>query len=189
MSLPLLQDSAFKDEEAIHIAYLLCSHRRQDEFLASLSSLHLFAETALKSEPAYYHIHVIADDVVRPPEGALDSALGLSASLYIKASHFPPVQSFLHILAGLKDVHAQKYAPPRRLSIPWVMLQVGTEEMAVLKPHSNFRLTLHQEHPGVPELFAPCAMQVLYLHEREDFKDVHQASIAMQLPHAQAQLR
>ena len=33
--------------------------------MASIKSLHLFAEAALQNEPpAYYHIHIIANDIV-----------------------------------------------------------------------------------------------------------------------------
>lgn len=60
-----LQDKTFRNEEAIHIVYILCWICRQDELMASIKSLHLFAEAALQNEPpAPYHIHIIAKDIV-----------------------------------------------------------------------------------------------------------------------------
>ena len=55
-------------------------------------------------------------------------------------------------------------------------LQNGTEEIGGLQPRSNFRLTFHEMVMEAPELFGPCAMQTLYIHESAGFKDIHQAS-------------
>ena len=60
-----MQAAEFQNGEAIHIVYILCWNRREDEFLASLKSLHLFAKTALKEEPGYYHVHIISNEGVR----------------------------------------------------------------------------------------------------------------------------
>lgn len=54
-------------------------------------------------------------------------------------------------------------------------LQTAPEEVSSLKPYQNFRLTLHGLHGNVPEMFAACAMQDLYIHEREDFRHIDQA--------------
>ena len=55
-------------------------------------------------------------------------------------------------------------------------LQNGTEEVDGLQPQSNFRLTFHKMFMEAPELFGPCAMQNLYIHESAEFKDIDQAS-------------
>ena len=60
-----MQAADFKNEQAIHIVYIVCQSHREDEFLVSLKSLHLFAETTLKDEPGYYHVHIITNKGVR----------------------------------------------------------------------------------------------------------------------------
>ena len=57
-----MQAADFRNAEAMHIVYVLCWNRREDEFLTSLKSLHLFAEISLKEEPGYYHVHVITNE-------------------------------------------------------------------------------------------------------------------------------
>ena len=55
-------------------------------------------------------------------------------------------------------------------------LQDGTEEVGGLQPRSNFRLTFHKMVMDAPELFGPCAMQTLYIHESAEFNNIDQAS-------------
>ncbi|MCJ1360808.1 MAG: Glucoside xylosyltransferase 2 [Icmadophila ericetorum] len=111
-----VQKEDFRDEEAMHIVYIMCGEERSHEFMASLKSLHLFAKVALNADQNYYHIHVITADTN------------------------------------------------------------GTEEVGGLQPRSNFRLTFHKMVMEAPELFGPCAMQNLYIHESAEFKDIDQAS-------------
>lgn len=59
-----VQKEDFREEEAIHIVYVMCGDERSDEFMASLKSLHLFAKAALNEDLNYYHIHVITADTV-----------------------------------------------------------------------------------------------------------------------------
>ena len=59
-----VQKEDFRDEEAMHIVYIMCGEERSHEFMASLKSLHLFAKVALNADQNYYHIHVITADTV-----------------------------------------------------------------------------------------------------------------------------
>ena len=59
-----VQKEDFREEEAIHIVYVMCGEERSDEFMASLKSLHLFAKVALQADQNYFHIHVITADTV-----------------------------------------------------------------------------------------------------------------------------
>ena len=81
-----MQASDFKNEEAIHIVYIMCWEHRLEELITSLKSLHLFAKAALKEGPAFFHVHVISDDWVRQNHKAARKAY-LSTSLY--HTHIP----------------------------------------------------------------------------------------------------
>ena len=59
-----VQKEDFREEEAIHVVYVMCGEERSDEFMASLKSLHLFAKVALQADQNYFHIHVITADTV-----------------------------------------------------------------------------------------------------------------------------
>ena len=59
-----VQKEDFREEEALHIVYVMCGEERSDEFMASLKSLYLFAKVALNADQNYYHIHVITADTV-----------------------------------------------------------------------------------------------------------------------------
>ena len=68
-------------------------------------------------------------------------------------------------------------------------MQSSTEEIGGLQPRSNFRLTFHEMVMDAPELFGPCAMQTLYIHESADFKDINQARAAAFQPAKKGKLK
>ena len=166
-----VQKEDFREEEAIHIVYVMCGEERSDEFMASLKSLHLFAKVALQADQNYFHIHVITADTVS-----------------FSFMHYPCISPCLSVCTHLPDSFCCFTAAAQALQIPSVhemchyvhiqrhaSSQNGTEEVGGLQPRSNFRLTFHKMVMDAPELFGPCAMQTLYIHESAEFNDIDQA--------------
>ncbi len=159
-----MQAADFRNEEAIHIVYILCGSHREDEFLTSLKSLHLFAVTALQEEPAYYHVHIISNQQVRDASHTCHACTTWTDSYLCRLTHL-----LLYRTTLLRYPAHQAWEAPCASSRwckqvgggaqAFVHLQWGMNESAMLKPRSNFRMTLHMATPDAPDMFAACAMQ------------------------------